>query len=187
MVVLMNKRLGKKQWIDFGLKTLATQGINAVRVEPMAAELQVTKGSFYWHFKNRNALLEEILSAWKGYATNDIITNVEEQGGDATQRIRCLFTTVLEGDNRLDKEIRIWADSDNNVQTALRQIDQRRVTYLEDLFKELGFTAIQATARARLVYHALIGQFTMDVPAIDPFKPSRQFEIIFNMLIQKPN
>lgn len=183
----MSERLGKKQWIDFGLKTLATQGIEAVRVEWLAKELQVTKGSFYWHFKNRNALLEEMLYAWQAYATNDIITNVETRGGDATERIRNLFITVLEADNRLDKEVRNWADSNSKVKTALNTIDKKRMAYLDTLFQESGFTSIQATARTRLVYHALIGQFTMDVPGKKPDKQSQQFEIVLDMLLRKPD
>lgn len=179
----MDKRLGKKQWIDFGLKTLAKQGINSVRIEPMAAQLKVTKGSFYWHFKNRNALLAGMLDAWQAYATSDVIANVEHHGGDASARLRSLFNTVLKADNRLDKEIRIWADSDKTVATALKQIDSRRTSYLEKLFLELGFSPTESIARARLVYHAFIGQFTMSTQTNTS---SDQFEAVFNMLVQNP-
>ncbi|MDH3596293.1 MAG: TetR/AcrR family transcriptional regulator [Rhodospirillales bacterium] len=180
----MSKRLGKREWIDAGLKALAAQGVDAVRVEVLAKALGVTKGSFYWHFKNRNALLEAVLDAWKARATNDVIAQVEERNGDARARLRSLFTIVLESDGRLDREIRAWAAKDSAALAAIEHIDRRRLAYLESLFLGLDFTPIEAAARARLVYHALIGQFTMGLPAKPQSRPSKQFEIIFEMLVR---
>ena len=182
MVDCMTKQLNKKQWLDHALKTLARQGINAVRVERLAKDLKVTKGSFYWHFKNRDALLSAMLEAWQAYATNNIIETVEQAGGDARQRLRNLFITVLESDNRLDREVRNWADNDDTVKAALTKIDARRIRYVESLFIEMGFTPLESLARARLIYHALIGQFTMDIPGKKPGRHSSQFEAVFTML-----
>jgi len=94
-------------------------------------------------------------------ATGDIIIEVETRGGNAEERLRTLFTIVFASSGRLDQEIRIWAARDKFVKAALSKVDQTRLDYLKSLFEELGFPAIEATARARFSYHALIGQFTM--------------------------
>jgi AcrR family transcriptional regulator len=179
----MSKRLGKQEWIGAGLKALSEQGIDLVRVEKLAAALQVTKGSFYWHFKNREALLKAVLEAWKARATSDVISKVEEIGGDARARLQSLFRIVLESDGRLDMAIRAWANKDKVAQTALADIDKRRLAYLETLFMELGMSSLEAAARARFSYHALIGQFAMGAPAIPQGLVSQQFDIIFEMLV----
>ncbi len=155
----MNQRLSKTDWIDAGLRTLAKHGSAAVRVERLAEALAVTKGSFYWHFKDRNALLEALLDAWKARATNAIIDQVEAAGGDAGTKLRTLFTIVIQLDGRLDRAVRSWATQDPMARSALEEVDKRRLGYLESLFLGIGFTPAEAIARARLVYHALIGQF----------------------------
>ncbi|NER97899.1 MAG: TetR/AcrR family transcriptional regulator, partial [Symploca sp. SIO1B1] len=76
--------LTRLDWIEQGLKTLAETGVETVRVEPLAKVLGVTKGSFYWHFKNREDFLEAILQEWVNWQTNSIIEQVEALGGDAT-------------------------------------------------------------------------------------------------------
>lgn len=180
----MNKRLGKQEWISAGLKALSEQGVDLVRVEKIAVALQVTKGSFYWHFKNRDALLKAMLEAWKARATNDIIVKVEQSGGDARVRLQSLFRIVLESDGRLDMAIRAWANNDQVAQSALAEIDKRRLAYLETLFMDLGMNSLEAAARARFSYHALIGQFAMGAPAIPQGLVSQQFDIIFEMLVR---
>jgi AcrR family transcriptional regulator len=88
----VSKRLGRQEWINAGLKALAEHGAEAVRIERLADTLRVTKGSFYWHFKDRGALLEALLEAWQARATNAIIDQVEARGGDARTRLETLFT-----------------------------------------------------------------------------------------------
>ena len=176
----MNKRLGRQQWIDAALRALSQQGVDGVRVERLAEALKVTKGSFYWHFTDRNALIEALLEAWKARATGDIIVMVEARGGDAGNRLRTLARTVFNADGRLDRQIRAWAANDPMARAAQDDIDRRRISYLEGLFAELGFSPIEASARATFIYHALIGQFTMGGDG----KPKpKQLEIVLRMLV----
>jgi AcrR family transcriptional regulator len=181
----MNQRLGRQQWIDAGLRALASQGIDAVRVERLAEALGVTKGSFYWHFKNRGALLEALLETWQARATNAIIDQVEAKGGDAVARLQTLFTIVSEADGRLDREIRGWAAQDEIARRALDHVDRRRLGYLETLFLVIGFTAAEAVARARLVYYALIGEFmTGQITGRDQ-RLTERLDIVLPMLVRK--
>ena len=179
----MVERLGKQDWIDAGLEALAGGGIGAVRVERLAEELSVTKGSFYWHFTDRATLHEALLETWRRRATENVIVKVQEFEGDAKARLRLLFTIVLESDGRLDMAIRAWAVKDSAALAALKHIDKCRVAYLESLFCQLGFTPTQATARAWFIYNALIGHFAMGVPFKAQGQGARQFESIFEMLV----
>lgn len=182
----MNQRLSKREWIDAGLRALALHGAGAVRVERVAEALGVTKGSFYWHFKDREALLEALLDAWKARATNDVIEQVEAEGGDAGAKLRTLFTIVAQVDGRLDRAVRSWATQDPMAQNAMEQVDKRRLGYLESLFLGLGFTPAEAIARARLVYHALIGQFMMGTFESSHDRVAECLGIILPMLVRKP-
>ena len=178
----MSKRLGKQEWIDAALAALAEHGVDAVRVERLAEALGVTKGSFYWHFADRDALLAAILDAWRDRATNDIITLVESLGGDARARLRTLGLTVFNADGRLDRQVRAWAANDPMARAAQDAVDRRRVGYVEQLFRELGLTPAEAAARATFIYHALIGQFAMNAQARS--KPE-DLEIILRLLLRK--
>jgi AcrR family transcriptional regulator len=181
----MNKRLGRNEWIAAGLKELAKHGIDAVRVERLAAQLKVTKGSFYWHFKNRGALLAALLEAWLARATNAIIEQVEAEGGNARTRLKSLFSIVGQVDGRLDRAIRNWAARDVEARATLLAVDQRRFDYLNALFLEMRFSAAEAIARARLVYHALIGQFMMESTASHEERLAECLEIVLPMLVRK--
>jgi len=182
---IQSKTLGKNNWIDIGLKTLALEGIDAVRVERLAKKLNVTKGSFYWHFKDRNSLQTALLKAWVTRATNDIIHEVESRGGGPRKKLHALFDIVFNASGRLDLEIRAWAARDNIAQRAMAKVDDVRLKYIENLFSELGLTSAEATARSRFAYHALIGQFAMATQSAQNNLTPEQFKIIFKMLTHK--
>jgi AcrR family transcriptional regulator len=178
-------RLGRQEWIDAGLEALARDGIDAVRVERLAAALNVTKGSFYWHFKDRHALLEALLEAWRARATIAIIDAVEAKGGDARAKLANLFTIVAVIDGRLDRAIRSWAAQDGGAASALQAVDRRRLDYLVVLFLGVGFNAAEALGRARLVYHALIGQFAMGEAVAHGERLAECLDIVLPMLVQR--
>jgi AcrR family transcriptional regulator len=180
-----NQKLGRQDWIDAGLRAMTDGGVDAVRVERLAAALHVTKGSFYWHFEDRGALLAALLVAWQERATSDVIAHVEKAAGAASDRLRNLFTIVAQDDGRLDQAIRAWAAQDGKVRSAQRLVDQKRLGYVDNLFCELGFAPPDATARARLVYHSLIGQFMIGTPSTRRERLAECLNIIYPMLIRK--
>lgn len=160
----ISPKLGRQDWITKGLKVLAESGIEAVRVEPLAKLMNVTKGSFYWHFKNREDLLEAMLQEWETRETDNVIKQVEEVGGDAGAKLLKLFQLAYEDDGQLEKAMRTWAANDARATAAIAQIDQRRLDYLQDLFLQIGFPAVDAKARARLGYYSWVGEFTVGIP-----------------------
>jgi len=83
-------RTPRSSWIQEGLRALAAGGPDAVRIEPLAQALGVTKGGFYWHFEGRSALLEEMLDTWERVSVDEVIERIEGEGGDARAKLRRL-------------------------------------------------------------------------------------------------
>ena len=155
-------KLGRQDWLTIGLKTLVGSGIEAVRVEPLAKLLKVTRGSFYWHFKNRDDLLEAILQEWEIRNTESIIQEVEAVGTDPGNKLLNLFELAARDDDHLEKAVRIWGAHDARALAAIRRVDQRRLDYLQNLFLQLGFSKAEAKVRARIVYSVRLGWFMME-------------------------
>ena len=156
-------KLGKQDWLTLGLKVLAASGVEAVRVEPLAKLMNVTKGSFYWHFKNREDLLLAMLQEWEDKETDEIIQQVEAAGGNASAKLLYLFQIAYQDDGQLEKAVRMWAGNDTRAKKAIARIDLRRIDYMQGLFLQLGFPTVEAKARARLGYYSWIGEFTVGV------------------------
>lgn len=157
----MSERKGPGDWVRAGLKSLKEGGIGSVRVEPLAKALGVTKGSFYWHFADRPALLAAMLLEWEAIGTDAIATQVDAKGGGPDIRLRNLMLITSESDGRLDMSVRAWAATDAAAAEALARVDRKRMDYVRDRLCELGLPAQVAASRARLIYAALIGEFTM--------------------------
>jgi AcrR family transcriptional regulator len=153
------ENLTRQDWIDRGLSLLANSGVEAVRVEPLSKLLGVTKGSFYWHFKNREDLLMALLQTWIDLETDGIIAQVDALKGDANQKLLTLFELAVQDYGQIETAIRAWATIDVKIAAVVAQVDRRRLDYTRDMFLQIGFTPFEAIVRARLVYYALIGEF----------------------------
>jgi AcrR family transcriptional regulator len=129
-------RTPRSRWIDEGLRALAAGGPDAVRIEPLAQALGVTKGGFYWQFDDRRALLDELLDTWERVSVDEVIERVEREGGDARARLRRLFALASSSDGllRTDLAVRDWARRDQTVAERLRRVDNRRMDYMRSLF-----------------------------------------------------
>src|SRR5687767_9088254 len=129
-------RTPRSRWIDGGLQALAAGGPEAVRVEPLARSLGVTKGGFYWHFEDRGALLDAMLDRFEQAGVDEVIERVEREGGDARAKLRRLFAVTSAGGKpfRIELAIRDWARRDKTVAKRLRRVDNRRMDYLRSLF-----------------------------------------------------
>ncbi|MBE9098287.1 TetR/AcrR family transcriptional regulator [filamentous cyanobacterium LEGE 07170] len=165
------KKLDRYDWIKEGLVVLAESGMEAIRVEPLAKRINVTKGSFYWHFKDRNDLLNAILAEWVQLDTNSIIERVNQIDAPPKTKLLKLFELAVTdnelmpglADGRIERAIRAWATNDQKVADLIAQVDQKRLDYTKALFLEIGFAEAEALARARLAYYSLIGELTIGV------------------------
>ena len=152
-------RTPRSGWIDEGLRALASGGPDAVRIEPLARALGVTKGGFYWHFDGRRALLDEMLDTWERESVDEVIERVEREGGDARARLRRLSAIAGASDEvlRIDLAVRDWARRDKAVARRLRRIDNRRMDYMRSLFRAFSRDEDDVEARSMLALSLWIG------------------------------
>jgi AcrR family transcriptional regulator len=165
MVVAMGKResLTAADWTEAALRALARGGLTAVAVEPLAKELGATKGSFYWHFADRNELLEATLVLWEKRDTERVIGAIGD-ADDVVTRLRSLlhlaFASVPDGSTGPagTVELALQASASHPlVATTLRRVTKRRLAYLTQLFTELGLSPARARDRGLLAYTAFLG------------------------------
>jgi AcrR family transcriptional regulator len=152
-------RLSREQWVEAALALLARGGSGAVEVEPLSRSLRVTKGSFYWHFRDRGDLLASALRRWEESETLRVIERVEAGGGSAVERLRRLFSIAI-GRRSMDLEValRQWAQHDPRALRAVLRVDARRLNFLRGLYTEAGMEAVEAESRALLAYSAVLGE-----------------------------
>ena len=181
----MSNRLDRQAWLDAALKMLASDGVDAVRVTNLATRLKVTKGSFYWHFRDRAELLDATLDMWETLATDAVIASINATSGDAGTRLSTLFSKSLNSDGRLFLAILAWARVDKRAATALETIARRRIAFVEQLFLDMGFEAPEALARATLAFQALVGQYALGSTA-KIATTSASLNVIFAVLTAKP-
>ena len=152
-------RTPRGAWVDAALQALAAGGPGAVRVEALAVGLGVSKGGFYWHFANRQALLEEMLDTWEKTETEDIIALVEDQPADSRAKVQRLFELSSSADFAVELAIRDWSRRDSAVARRLHRIDKRRMGYLRSLFGHFCVDENDIEARSMLAYSLLIGSY----------------------------
>lgn len=153
-------RTPRNKWIEEGLGALAAGGPDSVRIESLAQALGVSKGGFYWHFKDRRALLEEMLDAWERTWVDEVIAAVEAGDGDARSRLRRLFALAVASGGELLKielAIRNWARREEAVAQRLRQVDNRRMNYMRSLFGAICEDDDDVEARCLLTFSLFIG------------------------------
>jgi AcrR family transcriptional regulator len=152
-------RTPRNRWIEEGLRALGEGGPEAVRIEPLAQALGVSKGGFYWHFSDRQSLLEEMLDAWERTWVDEVIAAVEAEGEDARSRLRRLFALAAASGELLKIElaIRNWARRDKAVAKRLKLVDNRRMNYMRSLFGAICEDDDDVEARCLLVFSLFIG------------------------------
>ena len=151
-------RTPRSKWIDAGLRALAAGGPDAVRIEPLAQALGVTRGGFYWHFDDRSALLDEMLDTWERASTDEVLERVEREGGDARAKVRRAGALTFNARLRpIDLAVRDWSRRDPTVAERLRRVDNRRMEYLRRLFGAFCPDEADVEARCMLAFSLLIG------------------------------
>jgi AcrR family transcriptional regulator len=149
--------LTPEAWIDAATDVLVDRGIDHVRVDVLAGELGVTRGSFYWHFRDREDLLRRVLAAWKERATEQLTARLAQAHDDPREQLADASTLPFRGRAatraaRIELAIRAWARRDAMAREAVDAADAARIAYHEQLFAALGHAADEAHARAFALY-----------------------------------
>ncbi len=153
--------MSREVWVKAAMNLIAQEGVQAVAVEPLAQALGVTKGSFYWHFQNRDELIHAALEAWEQDQSADV---VERYGGivDPRRRLRVLLFAAFEDvENGKFFAALAVSSEDPRVQPFLRRATDRRLAFGIESFQALGLSKAEARERALLAYAAYAGYFQL--------------------------
>jgi len=158
--------LTPEAWIDAATGVLVDEGIDHVRVDVLAGQLGVTRGSFYWHFRDREDLLRRVLQAWRERATEQLTVRLEQASADAVAQLRDVISLPFRGRAatraaRIELAIRAWARRDATARQAVDEADASRIGYIAQVFSSLGFSIAEARARAFLLYAYVVGESQM--------------------------
>lgn len=153
-------------WIAAATEVLVDQGIDHVRVDVLAEQLGVTRGSFYWHFRDREALLRAVLEAWRRSATEDLTRRLEQAHADPREQLKDVVSLPFRGRSaaraaRIELAIRAWARRDETARRAVDEADAARMGYIAQVFSALGFPVVEARSRAFVLYAYVVGESLM--------------------------
>lgn len=171
-------------WAEAALDAMASGGLDAVAVEPLARALGVTKGSFYWHFENRDALIRAALELWERHETLDVVSGLEAEP-DPQERIFKVFKRANSSYRAGRLYLALAAASDNEmVGERVQRVSQMRLEYLATCYRELGVSEAEAKLWSTFAYATFIGnqQVHRDAPAMFPAGP--QFREYFKLMIR---
>lgn len=158
-------RLGRGDWIDAAMEALISGGVEAVRIMRLATALSVTRGSFYWHFEDRDDLLRALRHRWEQTNTPAVRTAVEGKDSLDLCILGFFDAWVIPGrfDARLDHAIRAWANLDEDIRTAVEAEDSERINIVAKMFERFDYSQQEAFIRARILYFAQIGYYALGI------------------------
>lgn len=168
------------------MQALAAGGPAAVRVEALAASLGVTKGGFYWHFADRQTLLDEMLDTWEKAVVGDVIVRIESEQADPRAKLRQLFEMAPSVDFAVELALRDWARRDDAVAKRVRRVDNRRMEYLRLLFGQFCADEDDVEVRAMLVFSMFIGSYFIAAEHHDRSR-SQVLQLAFDRLLDAPS
>jgi AcrR family transcriptional regulator len=157
--------LDRSAWIKVGLHFLAIRGVDSVKIENLAVELGVSKGSFYWHFKNREDFLQSLIETWVVEQGVWAVDSPARPLGPAERWARLLDLVSDPTYSQLDVAVFSWARRDERVQRRVSAVEKQRVVFLLEILRDIGFNAAQAAEWSRtvmLVYAGWINRASRD-------------------------
>jgi AcrR family transcriptional regulator len=158
--------LSRQVWLDTARQALIEEGTAGVEINKLAKRLSSSRSSFYWFFKDRAELLDELLKCWRQTGTvlfENILKLPDLSGMDKYLAVTSLWIEEKEYQPKWDGAIRDWARISEAVRKVVHLVDQRRIAVLEKIFKEIGYAGKDAHIRARVMYYHQVGYYAMGV------------------------
>ena len=160
------RKVTAADWLKIALRTLIGEGVEQVRILPLAKKLGVSRSSFYWYFKDREDLLNKLLEYWKNKNSASIVSRSCRDSASITDALIYLFECWIDEtiyDPRLDFAIREWARRSRKIKEIVVRSDDERVAAIAAMFRRHGFPDQDAFIRARIVYYMQIGYYSVDL------------------------
>ena len=158
----------REVWLTAALEDLRERGVDGIKIVPLANRLGLTSGSFYWHFKNVQDLLDSVLDHWEHHLTDHIVADAQTFDGPSEDRNLNLMLQVIREDAAVpDHAISVWAKSDAMAHLTYLRTVQKRFEFAKWMFEQAGFTPEEAQTRGRLMVTSLMGETSNDLKSID--------------------
>lgn len=155
-----NVKVTRQDWLNLALDVLISDGIERVKVLTLADRMEVSRSSFYWYFKSRQALLDALLEQWEARTTAGMLMQAARPAKTITEAVlqvqQCVVNRDL-FDTPLDFAVRDWSRRSEKVRARLQDADARRVGAIREMFLRHGFDPEEAQARARVLYYMQLG------------------------------
>jgi AcrR family transcriptional regulator len=151
------KHVSKDQWLAKALDTLGSKGVEAIKIERLAKELNISRSGFYWHFKNRQDLLDHLLDYWVSEYTGVVTDNPDIIKLDPKKRLFTVMEIIRDKQlAKYDLAMTSWAKLDSQVHKIVKRVVKMRFDYIRSIFADLGFEGDELEMRARLFvcYHS---------------------------------
>lgn len=164
-------QLDPDAWVDAAIDVFAREGVTGLRVEVLAKHCGVTKGSFYWHFKDRQALLDAVLARWKEGRIRDIEKTTAMMQGDPRDQLHYVIEVYGANRNRkgmsIELAVRDWARHDAKAAAVVEEVDLYRLECTRKLFVNAGMSDAEAKSRSLLLYACVFGLSLMHYTHFD--------------------
>lgn len=161
-----NTKVTREDWLKLALDTLVSEGVEAVRILALGQKLNVSRSSFYWYFKSRQDLLDQLLQHWRDNNTRFIVERAQRPASSITQAVLNVFECWLDEslfNPRLDFAIRAWSRQSTEVSRIVTKEDDARVDAICEMFKRHGYEDTDALVRARVLYFVQIGYYSLEI------------------------
>jgi AcrR family transcriptional regulator len=159
-------RGSRELWLDAAREAFVSSGLDAVKIQPLATGLNLSRTSFYWFFPDRAALLDALLADWEDTNTGSLERATQGYAETIAEAVLNLISVFLDGgpfETRLDLAVRGWAHQSEEVAARVRAADAARLTAIRGMFTRFGYPEGEADVRARTVYLTQIGYISMQV------------------------
>ena len=176
-------RLSAQDWERAALEVIAAHGLGALAVEALAQRLGVTKGSFYWHFRSREALLQSALERWESYEEREVLAQIQSIA-EPQQRLRQLFHRVAHETQPHRIYAALLKALDHPlVAPLMARVSRRRMAFLTLAYRDAGLASTDALNRARLVYAAYVGFLQLNLNLSEPKLNHQEFDAYWDHVI----
>ena len=172
-------RLTRQQWLARSLEILSDGGPGELRIDNITHKMNLSKGSFYWHFKNRADYIESLANYWDRWANDAVIERVSAMDSDPVSKMKSLIETVIGGNlSAYDAAVQMLVHKEPQIAPIVIQGFIKRHGFLNSLFKQLGLKGKELESRARL----FVGYLILDAVLIDQESKKKRMEKALNML-----
>jgi AcrR family transcriptional regulator len=157
-------RGSQEGWLEAAYDSLLESGIDSVKILPLAKKLKLSRTSFYWFFKDREELLDGLVSRWREKNTGSIVKQSEAYAETVAEAMLNVFDCWLDSrlfDSKFEFAVRSWALQSEEILQEVQEADRTRMDALVSMFKRFGYPEIGADVRARTTYLVQIGYISM--------------------------